>query len=238
MSAVSRASSSAPRGAFCFVDLSCPNIAQAFPSDTPSSRTRCSTQTRRRAGLTTFPTHFFQDRLLQRQVRHRLAQPRVSTLELLQPLRLVELQPPPTPSASDNTSAPSPRSPVPHRPPSCRSQPEPPPVAASRRYPEACAPSFDPFPEPFFAPAGLHDRRTASTGSGQAPGHATADARPMTSSGATTGPQRGSRTVMDMSFDPRRGLGDPGAASRSLRSGSASLAQARTRRACPVTMRS
>ncbi len=49
-----------------------------------------------------------------------------------------------TPSASDSTSAPSHRSPAPHRPPSCPGQPEPPPAAASRQSPPACAPSSFP----------------------------------------------------------------------------------------------
>ena len=53
--ALSRSSSSRPRGTLRCVERCWPSAAQARRSDTPSSRRTCSMQTRRRAGLRSFP---------------------------------------------------------------------------------------------------------------------------------------------------------------------------------------
>ncbi len=80
----------------------------------------------------------FRNGLLKRQVRHRLAKPRVLTLELLQPLHPVELQ-----AAS-------------LRPP-----------AAVRRLRRPDRPYRPGTPNPLHASVGLHDRRITSTAVGQ-----------------------------------------------------------------------
>ena len=68
MSAVSRSSSSRPRGGLRCVERCCPSTAQARRSETDSSRRTCSMQARRRAGLSSFPGRLRQDLLIQRQV--------------------------------------------------------------------------------------------------------------------------------------------------------------------------
>src|SRR5215212_3523874 len=55
LSAVSRSSSSRPRGALRCVERCWPSAAQVRRSDTPIVCTMCSTQARRRAGLRSFP---------------------------------------------------------------------------------------------------------------------------------------------------------------------------------------
>src|SRR5215204_1270444 len=93
MSALSRSSSSRPCGTLRCVERCWPSAAQARRSDTPSSRRTCSMQTRRRAGLEVSPGCLLQNQLVQRQVGNRSAQPRVLSLESLQSLDLVALEP-------------------------------------------------------------------------------------------------------------------------------------------------
>src|SRR5438874_7722255 len=55
MSAVSRSSSSRPRGILRCVERCCPSAAQARRSEIDSACRTCSMQARRRAGLSSFP---------------------------------------------------------------------------------------------------------------------------------------------------------------------------------------
>src|SRR5213078_1298129 len=93
VSAVSRSSSSRPRGILRWVERCCPSAAQTRRSETCMTSLTCSIQARRRAGLRSFPGGLLQNELVQCEVRDRLAQTGVLRLELLQAFDLVGLQP-------------------------------------------------------------------------------------------------------------------------------------------------
>src|SRR5829696_5757588 len=92
MSALSRSSPSRPRGTLRCVERCWPSAAQARRSDTPSSRRTCSMQTRRRAGLRSFPGLPPAGSACPASGRQS-AQPRVLSLESLQSLDLIALEP-------------------------------------------------------------------------------------------------------------------------------------------------
>ena len=61
-------------------------------AQTPAAHVECDRRIDAGArGLEVSPRRFLQDQLVQRQIRHRLAQPGILDLQLLQPLHLVEL---------------------------------------------------------------------------------------------------------------------------------------------------
>src|SRR4029450_8485185 len=93
MSALSRSSSSRPHGTLRCVERCWPSAAQARRSDTPSSRRTCSMQTRRRAGLRSFPGLPPAGSACPASGGNRSAQPRVLSLEILQSLDLIALEP-------------------------------------------------------------------------------------------------------------------------------------------------
>src|SRR3954463_996563 len=93
MSALSRSSSSRTLGTLRCVERCWPSAAQARRSDTPSSRRTCSMQARRRAGLRSFPGLPPAGSACPAQVGNRSAQPRVLSLEILQSLDLIALEP-------------------------------------------------------------------------------------------------------------------------------------------------
>src|SRR6476620_12187174 len=86
MSAVSRSSSSRPRGGL--------GTAQARRSETDSSRRTCSMQARAGArGSVVSPGRLRQDLLIQRQIGNGPTKTAVLGLQVLQPLHLIRLQP-------------------------------------------------------------------------------------------------------------------------------------------------
>src|SRR6476469_4843983 len=93
LSAVSRSSSSRPRGTLRCVERCCPSAAQARRSETCMTAWICSIQARRRAGLRSFPGQPPQNELVQGQVGDCPAQTAILLLELLQAFHLVGLEP-------------------------------------------------------------------------------------------------------------------------------------------------
>src|SRR5829696_636986 len=93
MTALSRSSSSRPRGTLRCVERCWPSAAQARRSDTPSSRRSARCRPGDARGLEVSPGCLLQDQLVQRQVGNRSAQPRVLSLEILQSLDLIALEP-------------------------------------------------------------------------------------------------------------------------------------------------
>src|SRR3954449_12550238 len=93
VSAVSRSSSSRPRGTLRCVERCCPSAAQARRSETCMTAWICSIQARRRAGLEVSPGSLLQNELVQGQVGDCPAQTTIFLLELLQALHLVGLEP-------------------------------------------------------------------------------------------------------------------------------------------------
>src|SRR5215207_10328112 len=93
MSALSRSSSSRPRGTLRCVERCWPSAAQARRSDhrVPGECARCRPGDAR--GLEVSPGSLLQDQLIEGQVRNRSAQPRVLSLEILQSLDLIALKP-------------------------------------------------------------------------------------------------------------------------------------------------
>src|SRR3954471_21664772 len=92
MSALSRSSSSRPRGTLRCVERCWPSAAQARRSDTPSSRRTCSMQTRRRAGLRSFPGLPPAGSACPASGRQSLCAAACSQSEILQSLDLIALE--------------------------------------------------------------------------------------------------------------------------------------------------
>ena len=94
IAAVSASSSSRTTGRRRCVARGCPITPQARRSETSILERTSATQSRRREGLSIFPQALtYQDQLVQRQLRDRLSQPLVLSLQILQALSLIELQP-------------------------------------------------------------------------------------------------------------------------------------------------
>ena len=92
MSVVNASSSGRLCGFLRWVERCWPRTLQAKRSETENFTMTWSTQRRRREGLRSFRGSLFQDQLLERQVRHCLAQPVVLFLKLFQALYLIALQ--------------------------------------------------------------------------------------------------------------------------------------------------
>src|SRR3569833_456809 len=92
MSVVNASSSGRPCGFLRWVERCWPRTLQAKRSETENCTMTWSTQRRRREGSEVSRGSLFQDQLLQRQVRHSLAQPVVLFLKLLEAFHLVALQ--------------------------------------------------------------------------------------------------------------------------------------------------
>src|SRR5690606_26190409 len=92
MSAVNASSSGRLCGFLRWVERCWPRTLQAKRSETENFATKWATQRRRREGLRSSRGCVFQDQLLQRQIRHRLAQPVILFLEFLQPLHLIAFE--------------------------------------------------------------------------------------------------------------------------------------------------
>src|SRR5262245_56233522 len=94
ISAVRRCSSSRPRGTLRCVERCCPSAAQARRSETCSSLAPAQYRHGDARGLEVSSGSLLQNKLIQRQIGNRLAQPAVLDLKVLQALDLLDLQPP------------------------------------------------------------------------------------------------------------------------------------------------
>jgi hypothetical protein len=86
MSAVSRSSSSRPRGTRRCVERCCPSARQTRRSDSFRVDRTCSMQARRRAGLTSFPKRPPSRSACPGQIGHRASEPGILRLQILQAL--------------------------------------------------------------------------------------------------------------------------------------------------------
>src|SRR3954471_2256521 len=93
VSAVSRRSSSRPRGTLRCVERCCPSAAQARRRRRAAALAPAQSRHGDARGLEVSPSSLLQNELIQRQIRNRLTQSAVLELKVLQALHLLRLQP-------------------------------------------------------------------------------------------------------------------------------------------------